>query len=310
MCEVVWYSNGNGWGSNNLKRTIEMFDYRWCEMSPVYTISQMTHSSKEVVYLRGGSKYNISTTEYNATITLHTSAYTEKNETIQPIQKPDFLPTIKNMGYTGDFATYNMYCGVGYANLFEINSQSNYPQLVFRNKYSNYNNMALLFVGNNNDFVIRTYDNTDIDGDYSNMSHVYDFRFNAASKTFFFSGSSGISGGGYIKNVADIYFTSDKRYKTNIRSIRSKPKLLCLEAKQYDLVSDNNRYSIGYVAQEVKKLCPRIVSENSDGYLSISYRELHTLLIEMLRRESNKHSKEIQKLKNRLTELEQKVKPA
>ena len=75
-------------------------------------------------------------------------------------------------------------------------------------------------------------------------------------------------------------------------------------------MSDNNRYSIGYVAQEVKKLCPRIVSENSDGYLSISYRELHTLLIEMLRRESNKHSKEIQKLKNRLTELEQKVKPA
>ena len=57
MCR--WTSNGNGWGTIAIQRTILEYDYQFATVIPVGSISQVSTSSMEYVYVRGGSKYHV-----------------------------------------------------------------------------------------------------------------------------------------------------------------------------------------------------------------------------------------------------------
>lgn len=57
MCR--WRSNGNGWGTIAIQRTILEYDYQFSTVIPVGSISQVSTSSMEYVYVRGGSKYHV-----------------------------------------------------------------------------------------------------------------------------------------------------------------------------------------------------------------------------------------------------------
>lgn len=57
MCR--WRSNGNGWGTIDIQRTILEYDYQFSTVIPVGSISQVSTSSMEYVYVRGGSKYHV-----------------------------------------------------------------------------------------------------------------------------------------------------------------------------------------------------------------------------------------------------------
>jgi len=57
MCR--WRSNGNGWGTIAIQRTILEYDYRFSTVIPVGSIGQVSTSSMEYVYVRGGSKYHV-----------------------------------------------------------------------------------------------------------------------------------------------------------------------------------------------------------------------------------------------------------
>ena len=56
--KLVWFANGNGWGTNDTVRLIDSYNYRFVSgMSPIGGIRQMHNSSEEVVWLRGGATY-------------------------------------------------------------------------------------------------------------------------------------------------------------------------------------------------------------------------------------------------------------
>lgn len=57
MCR--WTSNGNGWGTITIQRTILEYDYQFSTVIPVGSISQVSTNSMEYVYVRGGSKYHV-----------------------------------------------------------------------------------------------------------------------------------------------------------------------------------------------------------------------------------------------------------
>lgn len=57
MCR--WRSNGNGWGTIVIQRTILEYDYQFSTVIPVGSIGQVSTSSMEYVYVRGGSKYHV-----------------------------------------------------------------------------------------------------------------------------------------------------------------------------------------------------------------------------------------------------------
>lgn len=102
--------------------------------------------------------------------------------------------------------------------------------------------------------------------------------------------------GGYLKDVIDIYFTSDKRYKKNIEPYKVHKGLLDVKLKSY-IHKETEEHKIGYIAQEVQKVAPDFVQEDKNGYLSISYRELELALIEALKQEVKQLRKELNHIK-------------
>lgn len=73
----VWRSNGSLWGAFTIKRTIEVFEYKFTEQNihPAGSIGQLTSSSEELIYLRGGGRYLFKIGN-NCVAVVHDSRYT------------------------------------------------------------------------------------------------------------------------------------------------------------------------------------------------------------------------------------------
>lgn len=81
----VWRSNGSGWGANVVNRIIEVFECKFTKEIPDTTpvqyilpagwIRQLTSSSEEVIYLRGGGRYLFKIGN-NCVAVVHDSRYT------------------------------------------------------------------------------------------------------------------------------------------------------------------------------------------------------------------------------------------
>ncbi|MFR8082748.1 MAG: hypothetical protein ACLU6Z_14310, partial [Odoribacter splanchnicus] len=73
----VWRSNRSGWGANVVNRIIEVFEYRFTEQNihPAGSIGQLTSSSEELIYLRGGGRYTFRIGN-NCVAVVHDSRYT------------------------------------------------------------------------------------------------------------------------------------------------------------------------------------------------------------------------------------------
>jgi len=86
--------------------------------------------------------------------------------------------------------------------------------------------------------------------------------------------------------------------KTNINEISSNDimdRMRLLQAVSYDLDEDafptrkramensNEHQQIGFIAQDVQKLFPELVSERPDGYLGIQYSRFVPLVIEAMK---------------------------
>lgn len=85
---------------------------------------------------------------------------------------------------------------------------------------------------------------------------------------------------------------SDKRLKENIVEYSPNKSILDLPTYSYNFISDKTQH-IGCLAQDLQKICPEIVHEGEDGFLSIEENKLVYLLLE-----------EVKKLKKRVDELE------
>ena len=78
-----WTTNANGWGAIPIQRTILDYTYNTANVVPVGSIGQMTNSSCEYAYVRGGSKYRVTVEgATGVSIALRTAAYTASSQTI------------------------------------------------------------------------------------------------------------------------------------------------------------------------------------------------------------------------------------
>ena len=88
--------------------------------------------------------------------------------------------------------------------------------------------------------------------------------------------------------------TSDVRKKTNIKDFEYKASILDLPIKEFEFIDDETHTkNIGCIAQDLQKICPEIVHEDKDGYLSIE----ETKLIYLLLQEVKELKKELKTLK-------------
>lgn len=85
--------------------------------------------------------------------------------------------------------------------------------------------------------------------------------------------------------------TSDRRLKNNIQPLLLKNSILDLPLYKFDFIN-GIKNQIGCMAQDLQEICPEIVSENSEGYLSINESKIVYLLID-----------EVKKLKNEIQQL-------
>ena len=79
----IWEVNGSGWGTNPINRRILVSDYAFADSDPVRGVGQLSHSSEEYVYVRGGGKY-LFYTSHDTSATLHTSTYTINSQSVAP----------------------------------------------------------------------------------------------------------------------------------------------------------------------------------------------------------------------------------
>jgi hypothetical protein len=75
-----------------------------------------------------------------------------------------------------------------------------------------------------------------------------------------------------------------------------------LDGKRYNMISDNNdEFQIGLLAQEVQKVFPDLVIEDSKGILSVNYQALIPVLVNALKEidaNYNELEKELTKLES------------
>jgi len=79
----VWTTNGSGWGSIPVIRRILQSTYSFANSDPVLGVGQLTNSSNEYFYVRGGGKYFVKTNR-NTVPYLQTSTFTMNNQSISP----------------------------------------------------------------------------------------------------------------------------------------------------------------------------------------------------------------------------------
>ncbi len=88
--------------------------------------------------------------------------------------------------------------------------------------------------------------------------------------------------------------TSDIRKKTAIQDYICKKSIIDLPIKEFEFIGDETHTKhIGCIAQDLQEICPEIVHEDADGYLSIE----ETKLIYLLLQEVKELKKELKILK-------------
>ena len=88
--------------------------------------------------------------------------------------------------------------------------------------------------------------------------------------------------------------TSDARKKTAIQDYKCNKSILDLPIKEFEFIGDETHTKhIGCIAQDLQEICPEIVHEDADGYLSIE----ETKLIYLLLQEVKELKKELKILK-------------
>ena len=126
--------------------------------------------------------------------------------------------------------------------------------------------------------------------------------WNAASPQGKFFGKFDVIGS-LTENGTPVRLVSDGRLKTNITPLKnSLSKILSLQGVEYDRIKNNN-HEVGMIAQEVEKIIPELVVENSEGYKMIYYENLTAVLVEAVKEQQE----QINILKQTVQELSTKL---
>ncbi|MDA3442626.1 phage tail protein [Acinetobacter bereziniae] len=81
-----WKARASGWGAQDIERQVVNFSYLWTQsnQSPAMFLGQLTHSSQEFVFLRGGTWYELTCNQFTGEPKLVTTGRWEGDEYIEP----------------------------------------------------------------------------------------------------------------------------------------------------------------------------------------------------------------------------------
>lgn len=88
-CKLEWVATGDGWGTTSRDLTIIANDYRFAQAVPFLGLGQITESSLELIYLRGGAQYYLDTSSSASDPRIVTTAETHHGRTLAPMPYSD-----------------------------------------------------------------------------------------------------------------------------------------------------------------------------------------------------------------------------
>lgn len=104
-CYVEWTSNGAGWGTIGVNRRVVDWRESFTSVQIVGGIDQLTQSSTEVIWLRGGGNYFFSA-DNDVNPTIRTSTYEINGQTVSPRTTTYNTPWTASTGQTGAAILY------------------------------------------------------------------------------------------------------------------------------------------------------------------------------------------------------------
>ena len=320
MALILDYTvNGSQWGWTQVVRTIHAYQEGAGTSSCLRGLGQLTNSSTEYVYVRGGAKYNFYVSRF-ITPTLRTSSYTASSQSVAPTTSAPAAIS-RNVAYISDT--------VAAAN--KVTNSISFAAGSFGTK--SYNGSTAVTVNvpthtshltNNSGFITssasisgnagsatklqtaRTINGTSFNGtanittaNWGTTRSIY-IQDATATNT---SSAVSVNGGGnaYLKlptNIkvgtltatGEVTAYSDARLKTSIQPLENRGYIKPITYKK------DGKDSIGFIAQEVKELYPELVIEDNteDKYLSVNYAQY----VAVLQAQIIDLKKEIDELKN------------
>jgi hypothetical protein len=126
---------------------------------------------------------------------------------------------------------------------------------------------------------------------------AYMYFNNAQQMEFVWSGSSKIqfTSTGQATFAADVIAYSDISVKENIRPIENVlTRINNSRGVLYDRIDTKTKNNIGFIAQELEKEFPELISINSDGTKGVKYQNAVAVLFEAIKEQQ----KQINQLKN------------
>ena len=123
---------------------------------------------------------------------------------------------------------------------------------------------------------------------YLQGNNIY-FRTLAGSNLGYFDSS------GNLNTIGDVAAFSDEKLKKNVKTLdNALEKVKQLRGVEYERI-DINKKGIGFIAQEIEKILPEVVSQHDD-YKTVSYGNVVSILVEAIK----ELSKEVDNLKTKI----------
>lgn len=322
--------NGDGWGISNLNTTVYEADYRWASAPPVAGLGQMTNSSTEYVYVRGGGRYRIRTS-HGVVPVLRTSSYTISSQTIDPtttvpaeIKRTNALITdnvasatklqtarsIWGQNFDGTSAITGNMIHVGEFR-FEAGTAVLHNATTKVYQLWAVNGINLFPTRSVNTAVLSVTPNGNVGRVGVNMfSPAYDFDvtgvIHASGEIF---SDKAIGGKGMTSS-------SDIRQKHIIGDfVMSLEDILKMPLKRFKWLDGPDKDErIGVIAQEALKIVPQVVYLKPDGFYGVDYgalahAEAKTAVRELVEQRTiiAKQGRQIKKLEKLIQKLQQKI---
>lgn len=302
MALILDYTvNGSQWGWTQVVRTIHAYQEGAGTSSCLRGLGQLTNSSTEYVYVRGGAKYNFYVSRF-ITPTLRTSTYTTSSQSVAPATSAPAAIS-RNVAYISDTVAAankvtNTLTFTGYQSK-SFNGSAAVSVAIPNNTNQLTNGAGFItssdsISGNAGSATklqtARTINGTSFNGtanittaNWGTTRSIY-IQDATATNT---SSAVSVNGGGnaYLKlptNIkvgtltatGEVTAYSDIRLKTSIQPLENRGYIKPVTYKK------DGKDSIGFIAQEVREVYPELVIEDNteDKYLSVNYAQYVAVL--------------------------------
>ena len=318
MALILDYTvNGSQWGWTQVVRTIHAYQEGAGTSSCLRGLGQLTNSSTEYVYVRGGAKYNFYVSRF-ITPTLRTSTYTTSSQSVAPATSAPAAIS-RNVAYISDTVAAankvtNTLTFTGYQSK-SFNGSAAVSVAIPNNTNQLTNGAGFItssasISGNAGSATklqtARTINGTSFNGtanittaNWGTTRSIY-IQDATATNT---SSAVSVNGGsnaylklptnikvGTLTATGEVTAYSDIRLKTDIQPLENRGYIKPVTYKE------DGKDSIGFIAQEVRELYPELVIEDNteDKYLSVNYAQY----VAVLQAQIIDLKKEIDELKN------------